>query len=92
MSEPDDRDPATAIELTDSIDLHTFAPREIADLVDEYLRAAADAGLSVVRIIHGKGAGTLRTIVHAALDRHPLVERYALADGNWGATIVSLRA
>jgi dsDNA-specific endonuclease/ATPase MutS2 len=85
-------DTVTEVELTDSIDLHTFEPREVADLVGEYLRAAADTGLTVVRIIHGKGTGTLRTIVHAALDRHPLVERYALADGNWGATIVSLRA
>jgi dsDNA-specific endonuclease/ATPase MutS2 len=92
MSDPDDKpDGVTEVELADSIDLHTFAPREIADLVDEYLRAAAEAGMTVVRIIHGKGTGTLRTIVHAALDRHPLVERYALADGNWGATIVSLR-
>jgi dsDNA-specific endonuclease/ATPase MutS2 len=84
-------DAVTAVELTDSIDLHTFAPREIADLVDEYLRAAAEAGMTSVRIIHGKGTGTLRAIVHAALDRHPLVERYALADGNWGATVVQLR-
>jgi dsDNA-specific endonuclease/ATPase MutS2 len=84
-------DGVTAVELTDSIDLHTFAPREIADLVDEYLRAAAEAGMTSVRIIHGKGTGTLRAIVHAALDRHPLVERYALADGNWGATVVQLR-
>ncbi|HEX4449565.1 MAG TPA: Smr/MutS family protein [Kofleriaceae bacterium] len=87
-----ERGGVTAVELTDSIDLHTFAPREIADLVDEYLRAAAEAGMTSVRIIHGKGTGTLRAIVHAALDRHPLVERYALADGNWGATVVQLRA
>ena len=77
--------------LTDSIDLHTFAPREVADLVDEYLRAAADAGMTLVRIIHGKGTGTLRAIVHGVLDQHPLVDRYALADGNWGATVVQLR-
>jgi dsDNA-specific endonuclease/ATPase MutS2 len=78
------------MELTDSIDLHTFKPGEVADLVEEYVRAAQEAGMPVVRIIHGKGTGTLRAIVHGVLDRHPAVVRYALADGNWGATIVEL--
>jgi dsDNA-specific endonuclease/ATPase MutS2 len=78
------------MELTDTIDLHTFQPREVADLVEEYVRAAQEAGMPVVRIIHGKGTGTLRAIVHGVLDRHPAVVRYALADANWGATIVEL--
>ena len=47
--------------------------------------------MPTVRIIHGKGTGTLRTIVHRVLDRHPAVASYALADSNWGATIVQLR-
>ncbi|HEY3806144.1 MAG TPA: Smr/MutS family protein [Kofleriaceae bacterium] len=79
------------VELTDSIDLHTFRPSEVADLVDEYVRAAQEAGMTVVRIIHGKGTGALRATVHAVLDRHPAVARYALADGNWGATIVTIK-
>jgi dsDNA-specific endonuclease/ATPase MutS2 len=79
------------VELTDSIDLHTFRPSEVADLVDEYVRAAQEAGMTVVRIIHGKGTGALRATVHAVLDRHPAVERYALADANWGATIVTIK-
>ncbi|HEY1816277.1 MAG TPA: Smr/MutS family protein [Kofleriaceae bacterium] len=79
------------MELTDSIDLHTFRPSEVADLVDEYVRAAQEAGMTVVRIIHGKGTGALRATVHAVLDRHPAVERYALADANWGATIVTIK-
>jgi dsDNA-specific endonuclease/ATPase MutS2 len=79
------------MELGDSIDLHTFQPRDVADLVEEYVRAAQEAGRPVVRIIHGKGTGTLRRIVHAVLDRHPAVVRYALDAGNWGATVVELK-
>ena len=75
--------------LTDELDLHTFQPSECADLVDEYVRAAHEAGFTTVRIIHGKGTGTLRRIVHSVLDKHPLVARYEVG-GNWGATTVVL--
>lgn len=87
-------DDVTAPELTGELDLHTFQPRECADVVEEYVRAAHEAGLATVRIIHGKGIGTLRTITHAVLDRHPAVARYTLCDersGSWGATIVMLK-
>jgi len=76
------------------LDLHTFAPREVQEVVEAYLEACVERGIVEVRIIHGKGNGTLRRIVHAALERHPEVERFALAGeafGGWGATIASLR-
>lgn len=76
--------------LTDSIDLHTFLPKECADVVDEYVRAAQEAGFTTVRIIHGKGTGTLRRVVQSVLEKHPAVARYAQADANWGATLVEL--
>ncbi len=78
--------------VTDELDLHTFLPKECADLVEEYLHAAQAQGLTLVRIIHGKGTGTLRRIVHGVLERHPAVARYALAGGRggWGATVVEL--
>jgi dsDNA-specific endonuclease/ATPase MutS2 len=62
--------------------------------VEEYVRAAQEAGFAVVRIVHGKGTGTLRRIVHAVLDRHPAVQAYRLAgaaSGSWGATLVELK-
>jgi dsDNA-specific endonuclease/ATPase MutS2 len=79
--------------LSDQLDLHTFQPRECADLVEEYVRAAQEAGFSTVRIIHGKGTGTLRRIVHGVLERHVAVSSFRLADdrSGWGATIVELR-
>ncbi len=91
--EPDDEsDEVATPALTDELDLHTFSPKECADVVDEYLYAAQAAGMTLVRIIHGKGTGTLRRIVHGVLDRHPAVARYALAGGTggWGATLVEL--
>jgi DNA-nicking Smr family endonuclease len=91
---PWDPDAPIEVPITDELDLHTFHPREVKDLVDEYLRAAAEKGFAEVRIVHGKGTGTLRRTVHALLERHPLVAGFRLADarsGAWGATLVSLR-
>jgi dsDNA-specific endonuclease/ATPase MutS2 len=89
-------DPDTVVQLaiTDELDLHAFAPREVADLVGEYLEAARAEGLTVVRIIHGKGTGALRHTVHAALERHPAVVGHRPGgdrEGGWGATVVTLR-
>ena len=79
--------------LAGELDLHTFLPKECADVVAEYVRAAQEAGMTSVRIVHGKGTGTLRRIVHGVLDRHPAVRSYRLGDergGSWGATMVEL--
>ncbi len=76
------------------LDLHTFKPQEIKDLVPDYLAACLEKGIYQVRIIHGKGIGNLRRTVHALLARHPDVLAFALDHpqfGGWGATLVSLR-
>jgi DNA-nicking Smr family endonuclease len=77
------------------LDLHTFHPKEVKALVPDYLDECRKRGIFEVRIIHGKGKGTLRRIVHAALDRHPLVKAYRLGGhggGSWGATVVDLKS
>ena len=87
-------DDVTAPPLGDELDLHTFRPRDCGDVVEEYVRAAQEAGMTRVRLIHGKGIGNLRRTVHAVLERHPAVASFALADersGSWGATVVELR-
>ena len=74
-----------------SIDLHTFAPRDIPSVVDEYVRAAHDAGLREVRLIHGRGKGVQRGIVQNALERHPLVAQFWDAhETHLGATVARL--
>ena len=74
------------------LDLHTFAPRDVKSLVEEYLRAASEAGLTEIRLIHGRGTGTQRAIVQAVLERHPLVECFRDApESHLGATIASLK-
>ena len=71
------------------LDLHTFAPRDVKELVPTYLDECLERGITEVRIIHGKGKGVLRRIVRAALDRYPSVVSYQYG-GSWGVTIVTL--
>ena len=75
------------------LDLHTFHPRDAADVTREYLRECSREGTYCVRIIHGKGKGVLRGIVHAVLSNCPLVESWRTApdSGGWGATVVDLK-
>jgi dsDNA-specific endonuclease/ATPase MutS2 len=92
----DDDDDGEIVELpsTDVLDLHIFRPREVKDLVSTYLALAHERGLAEVRIIHGKGQGTLQRIVHAVCARHPRVLAFRLAGGDrggWGATVVTLQ-
>ena len=77
-----------------TLDLHTFHPREVKDLVPDYLSACRDRGILEVRIIHGKGSGSLRRTVEAVLRRIPEVAswRLAMSDrGGWGATVVTMK-
>ena len=80
------------IPIDDQIDLHSFAPRDVVSVVDEYLLAARDAGFRQVRLIHGRGKGVQRAAVQQLLREHPLVERYWDApESHLGATVVVLR-
>jgi len=81
--------------VEDVLDLHAFAPKEIASVVEEYLTQCRQARLSEVRLIHGKGTGTQRAIVRRLLANHPDVLSFADAPvqaGGWGATVVVLRS
>ena len=77
------------------LDLHSFQPRDVKDLLPHYLAICRGKGILQVRIIHGKGSGSMRETVHAILKRLPEVVSFSLAGhdaGGWGATIVVLRA
>jgi len=79
--------------ITDELDLHTFRPREVKDLLPDYFDLCREKGIFRVRVIHGKGTGALRELVHAQLRKLKQVERFELADqasGSWGATRVWL--
>jgi len=85
---------AVRIPIEDWIDLHTFSPREIPSLLEEYLLECRKKGFREVRIIHGKGKGVQGNIVHSFLSKSPLVESFQWAppeQGSWGATIARLK-
>jgi DNA-nicking Smr family endonuclease len=92
-AEGGEQEEVVQVPITDELDLHTFAPRDVPSLIPEYLDECVRLGLREVRIVHGKGKGVLRRAVHAALERHPRVVDYRLAEGwagSWGATLVTL--
>jgi DNA-nicking Smr family endonuclease len=89
----DEREGPVVMPIEDALDLHSFRPDEIPDVVTSYLAAARAAGLSEVRLIHGRGRGVQRARIHALLARLPGVVHAFEAPpdrGGWGATIVIL--
>ncbi len=93
MADASDSEPPIELEITDTLDLHSFRPKEVAAVVRSYLDAAALAGLRHLRIIHGRGTGAQRRTVRDVLSRDPRVRAIADAPpqaGGWGATVVTL--
>ena len=82
------------IEITDTLDLHSFLPKDVKSVVETYLAEARSKNFSVVRIIHGKGIGVQREIVRSILERTDFVRSFKNGpefSGNWGATIVHFK-
>ena len=87
-------DEPVVLPVEDFIDLHTFHPSDVPDLLTEYLRMCREQGIFEVRVIHGKGTGQLRRRVERLFDKNPIVLEYYAAPperGGWGATIVRLK-
>ena len=96
MTDDKDTPPAGPLELPIDgvLDLHTFSPKDVKDLVPEYIGECLNRGITDLRIIHGKGTGTLKAIVHSLLEKDPRVSSFKDAGtgaGGWGATEVKLR-
>ena len=96
MSETDPPfDEPVVLPIGDALDLHSFKPKDIPSVVEEYLEECRRSGILEVRLIHGKGAGVQRAIIRSLLDKHPSVISFEDAPaeaGGWGATIVRLLA
>lgn len=89
MDELDD-EPAIELPIEDEIDLHSFSPREVRDVVREWLEQVRGR-YEMVTIIHGRGRGVQRRIIHSLLDEIPWVASYHdSVRGNWGATVAHL--
>lgn len=88
-----DNDEPKEYPIDGTLDLHTFSPRDIKNLVPDYIDECLKREITQIRIVHGKGKGTLRRIVHSILDKHPRVISYRHeggSGGSWGATVVDL--
>lgn len=90
-SEDDPFDEPVVLKITDTIDLHSIPPKQIREVVEEYLLQAHARGFPVVRIIHGKGIGVQREAVRTILSRTDFVSSFYDAPGNLGATIAELK-
>jgi DNA-nicking Smr family endonuclease len=76
------------------LDLHTFSPKDLENLIDDYFEACLHASIFELRIIHGKGKGVLRKRVYSILERHQMVDRFEQASensGGWGAVLIHLK-
>lgn len=90
LPDEDPFDEPVVMEITDVIDLHSIPPKQVKEIVEEYLLQAQAHGFRVVRIIHGKGIGVQREAVRAILGRTEFVTSFYDAPGNLGATIAEL--
>ena len=88
-----ERDDPVALPIETVLDLHSFQPKEVASVVEEYLEEARRAGFREIRIVHGRGVGVQREIVRKILERTPFVLSFQDAPpgwGGWGATVAIL--
>jgi len=82
------------IPIQDILDLHNFNPKEIPDLLEEYLYSCRESGIYSVRLIHGKGSGILKERVRSILNKMQGIKSFTDAPpeaGGWGATLVELK-
>ncbi len=95
-SESEDPGPESVeVPITDELDLHSFAPRDIPALVGDYLDLCRERGIRTVRLVHGRGRGVQRASVRRLLAARADVLEFSDAPperGGWGATLVHLRS
>jgi len=87
-------DDAIELPIDGVLDLHTFSPKDVKELLQDYFSACREKGLFEIRVIHGKGTGALRKTVHSLLEKMPEVVSFRTAAedaGGWGATLVQLK-
>ena len=89
----DNNDENYEMPIDGTLDLHLFLPKEIKQLIPDYIDACLEKNIFQLRIVHGKGKGVLREIVHSVLSKHPAVKsfKHESGGGSWGATVVDLK-
>jgi len=77
-----------------TLDLHQFQPRDVKNVVMDYIECCLEKKIYSLRIIHGKGIGVQREMVFSILEKHPAVVSFRHEEGSggsWGATVVDLK-
>jgi len=89
----DNDDNPAPLPIDGTLDLHTFSPKDVRQLVPDYIEECLRRKIFHLRIVHGKGTGVLRAIVQSILEKHPAVSwyRHESSGGSWGATVVDLK-
>lgn len=93
--DPSEGEKAIEISIGPEIDLHTFPPKHVGEIVEAYVEECSRLNIERVRIVHGKGVGNLRRTVHSVLSKSPHVQSFGLAseaEGSWGATIAFIQS
>lgn len=86
-------DEPVVVPITDVLDLHSFRPRDVPAVVEEYLNEVRERGFSAIRIVHGRGIGVQREVVRSILAQTPFIASFGdapLEAGGWGATVATL--
>jgi DNA-nicking Smr family endonuclease len=81
----------TKIELEDELDLHHFHPKDVKEVLAEFIEIASEKGKKQIRIVHGKGISTVKSIVKKELESNSRIISFSDDGYNWGATIALLR-
>ena len=92
--ESEQPDEIVPMPITGELDLHSFRPKDLGDLIPDYIEACREKEIHKIRIVTGKGIGNVRRSVEAILSRHPDVINFTQASesmGSWGALIVTIR-
>lgn len=90
---PEEGEETIEIPIDGTLDLHTFRPRDVPEVLDAYIEACREKGILELRVVHGKGTGTQKKRVEELLARDQRVRSFRTAGhgaGSWGATLVEL--
>ena len=91
---PDQSDLYKRMSLSTEVNLRHLSVKVGQEKLHSYIERASDAGMTTIKIIHGRSGGDMRKTTHELLQKHPLIKEFeypaAPAEGGPGVTIAKL--